>query len=34
LIDRDEVMQVMRVESSKKYEIEKSKGYLGYKLFW
>jgi hypothetical protein len=34
VIDRDDIAQVMRVESAKKYEIEKSRGYLGYKLFW
>ena len=33
-VDRDEVMQIFNVESIKKYEIEKTKGYLGYKLFW
>ena len=33
-VDKEEVMQIFGVESIMKYDIEKTKGYLGYKLFW
>jgi hypothetical protein len=33
-VDKEDVMQIFNVESIKKYDIEKTKGYLGYKLFW
>jgi len=31
---KDDILLVQRVESNKKYDIEKSRQYVGYKLFW
>ncbi len=33
-ISKEDIAFILRVESSKKYEIEKSRTYIGYKLFW
>lgn len=32
--DKDDIYMVLKVDSVKKYEIEKSKVYIGYKLLW
>ena len=32
--DKDDIYMVMKVDSVRKYEIEKSKAYIGYKLLW
>jgi hypothetical protein len=33
-VTKEDIGIIQRVESSKKYEIEKSRTYIGYKLFW
>lgn len=32
--DKDDIVMVAKVESQRKYQIEKSKVYIGYKLLW
>lgn len=33
-ISKEDIAIISKVESTKKYEIEKSRTYIGYKLFW
>lgn len=33
-VDKDDIYMIFKVDSQKKYEIEKSKVYIGYKLLW
>ena len=33
-VSKEDISLIQKVESSKKYEIEKSRSYIGYKLFW
>lgn len=33
-VGKEDILIVGRVDSVKKYEIEKSKAYIGYKLLW
>jgi hypothetical protein len=32
--DKDDVLMVNKVDSKRKYQIDKSRVYVGYKLFW
>ena len=32
--DKEDIFSLHRVDSVRKYEIEKSKAYIGYKLLW
>lgn len=32
--DKDDIYMVLKVDSVRKYEIEKSRLYIGYKLLW
>lgn len=32
--DKDDIYMILKVDSVRKYEIEKSKAYIGYKLLW
>jgi hypothetical protein len=32
--ERDDIFSLQKVDSVRKYEIEKSKAYIGYKLLW
>jgi hypothetical protein len=33
-IQKEDIQSVLKVDSSRKYEIEKSRAYIGYKLMW
>lgn len=33
-IGKEDIALIGKVDSAKKYEIEKSRSYIGYKLFW
>ena len=33
-ITKDDILNVAKVDAQRKYEIEKSRAYIGYKLLW
>lgn len=33
-VEKDDILMVSKVDSVRKYEIEKSRTYIGYKLLW
>jgi hypothetical protein len=33
-VGKEDIALIQKVESARKYEIEKSRSYIGYKLFW